>query len=133
MACSLFEHHEKIQHGQNACSHHQIVVQKCQQYSTCQRPHWRMVPNHRLSGMLPISNTLQHLLGENNDASVVEPHRNCHIGGRNITSLCFVDDINGLAGEEQKLKELVECLDKTYSNYGMEISADKTKLVTNCP
>lgn len=79
-----------------------------------------MVPNHSLPGMLPISDALQHL-GENNDESIVEPHRNCHIGGQNITSLRFADDINGLPGEEQKLKELVECLDKTYSSYGMEI------------
>ena len=32
-------------------------------------------------------------------------------GGRNITSLQLVDDINALAVEEQKLEALVECFD----------------------
>ena len=34
------------------------------------------------------------------------------IGGRTITSLRFADDIDGLAGEEEKLANLVERLDK---------------------
>ena len=53
------------------------------------------------------------------------------IGGRTITNLCFADDIDGLAGEEEELAELVECLDKASTAYGMEISAEKTKLMTN--
>ena len=35
-----------------------------------------------------------------------------------------------MAGEEE-LSELVECLDKASTAYGMEISAEKTKLMTN--
>ena len=50
------------------------------------------------------------------------------IGGRAITNLRFADDIDGLAGEEEELAELVECLHKTSTAYGMEISAEKTKL-----
>ena len=53
------------------------------------------------------------------------------IGGRTITNLRFADDIDGLAGEEEELTKLVECLDKAYTAYGMEISAEKTKLMTN--
>ena len=53
------------------------------------------------------------------------------IGGRTITNLHFADDINGLAGEEEKLAKLVECLDKASTAYGMEISAKKTRLMTN--
>ena len=53
------------------------------------------------------------------------------IGGRAITNLCFADDINGLAGEEEELANLVECLDKASTDYSMEISAEKTKLMTN--
>ena len=34
-------------------------------------------------------------------------------GGRNITNLRFVDDIDALAEEEQALEALVESLDKT--------------------
>ena len=53
------------------------------------------------------------------------------IGGRTITNLRFADDIDGLAGEEEKLANLVERLDKASTTYGMEISAKKTKLTTN--
>ena len=53
------------------------------------------------------------------------------IGGKTITNLCFPDDIDGLAGEEEDLAKLVECLDKASTAYGMEISAEKTKLITN--
>ena len=53
------------------------------------------------------------------------------IEGRRITNLRFADDIDGLAGEEEELANLVECLDKAATAYGMEISAEKTKLMTN--
>ena len=52
------------------------------------------------------------------------------IGGRTITNLSFLDDISGLAGEEEEVAKLVECLDKASTAYGMEISAEKTKLMT---
>ena len=53
------------------------------------------------------------------------------IGGRNITNLRFADDIDSLAEEEQQLEALVESFDKTCTRYKMEISAEKTKLMTN--
>ena len=53
------------------------------------------------------------------------------IGGRNITNLRFADDIDALAEEVQELEALVESLDKTCTRYKMEISAEKTKLMTN--
>ena len=52
------------------------------------------------------------------------------IGGRTITNLRFANDIDGLAGEEEELAKLVECLNKASTAYGMEISAVKTKLMT---
>ena len=51
-------------------------------------------------------------------------------GGRTITNLRLGDDIDGL-GEEKELANLVERLDKASGAYGMEISAEKTKLMTN--
>ena len=51
--------------------------------------------------------------------------------GRTITNLHFAYDIDGLAGEEEELAKLVECLDKASTAYGMEINAEKTKLMTN--
>ena len=53
------------------------------------------------------------------------------LGGRTITNLRFADDIDDLAGEEKKLANLVERLDKASTAYGMEVSAEKTKLMTN--
>ena len=53
------------------------------------------------------------------------------IGGRTITNLLFADDIDGLAGDEEELANVVEHLDKASTAYGMEISAEKTKLITN--
>ena len=53
------------------------------------------------------------------------------IGGRTITNLRVADDIDGLAGEEEELRNLVERLDKASTACGMEISAEETKLMSN--
>ena len=53
------------------------------------------------------------------------------IEGRTITNLRFADDIDGLAGEEEKLADLNVRLDKASTAYGIKISAEKTKLMTN--
>ena len=63
---------------------------------------------------------------------VLEDHEGTvSIGGRRITNLRFADDIDGWAGEEKELANLVQYLDKACIAYGMEISAEKTKLMTN--
>ena len=48
-----------------------------------------------------------------------------------MTNLCFANDIDGLAGEEEELAKLVLNLDKASTAYSTEISAKKTKLITN--
>ena len=53
------------------------------------------------------------------------------IGGRTVVNLRFADDIDGLAGKEEELVSLVERLDSTSTAYGMQISEEKTKLMTN--
>ena len=53
------------------------------------------------------------------------------IGGRTITNLRFADDIDGLTGVEEEVAKLVEHFNKASAAYGMEISAEKTKLMTN--
>ena len=53
------------------------------------------------------------------------------IGGRNISNLRFAHDIDAQAKEDQQLEALVESLDKICTKYKMEISAEKTKLMTN--
>ena len=53
---------------------------------------------------------------------------------RNASRLIFIKspaDINGLAREKEDLAKLVERLNKASTAYGMEISAEKTKLMTN--
>ena len=62
----------------------------------------------------------------------VEDHEGTvSIGGGTITNLRFADDIDGLAGDEEELANLVERLDKASTAYGIEVSTEKTKLMTN--
>ena len=60
-----------------------------------------------------------------------DPEGTVTTGGRAITNLRFPDDIDDLAGEEEELAKYVECLDKASAAYGMEINAEKTKLMIN--
>ena len=53
------------------------------------------------------------------------------IGGRTITNLRFADEIDALAGKKDELVKLINHLDTTSTKYGMQISAEKTKLMTN--
>ena len=65
-------------------------------------------------------------------SDALEEHdRKISIGGRIITNLQFADDIDALAEEGKELEALVESLDETYTKDKMEISAQKTKLMTN--
>jgi len=49
------------------------------------------------------------------------------VSGRQITNLRFADDIDLIAGSKAELAELTKKLDTTARNYGMEISAEKSK------
>ena len=82
--------------------------------------------------MSTLTHPLQHISGKRIMTDASEDHKGTvSIGGRTITNLRFADDIDGLAGEEEELANLVERLDKASTAYGMEISAKKTKLMTN--
>ena len=77
-----------------------------------------------------LSPTLFNIFLERIMSDALEEHDGkVSIGGRNITNLRFVDDIDALAEEEQELQALVESLDKICTRYKMEISAEKTKLI----
>ena len=52
------------------------------------------------------------------------------IGGLYITNLRFTDDIDGLAGSESKVSNLIHKLDATSRTYGMEINIGKTQVMT---
>ena len=79
-----------------------------------------------------LSPTLFNILLERIRTDALEDHAGTvSIGGKTITNLRFADGIDGLAGTETELANLVERLDKTSTAYGMQISAEKTKLMTN--
>ena len=62
----------------------------------------------------------------------LEEHRGTvSIGGKIITYLHFADDIDRIAGEQEELAKLAERLDKASTAHSKEISAEKTKLMTN--
>ena len=80
----------------------------------------------------PLSPTLFNIFLERIMSDALEEHDGkVSIGGRNITNLRFADGIDVLAEKEQELEALVESLNKTCTGYKMEISAEKTKLMTN--
>ena len=53
------------------------------------------------------------------------------IGGRIITDLRFADDIDGLAGKEEELENLVKKVETASTTYGMGISPEKTMIMSN--
>ena len=57
--------------------------------------------------------------------------RVCCVANIKFVFICILYSY-ALAEEEQELEALVESLDKTCTRYKMEISAEKTKLMTNC-
>ena len=79
-----------------------------------------------------LSPTLFNIFLERIMTDVLENHQGTvSIGGRTITNLRFADDIDDLAGKEEELASLVDRLDKTSAAFGIENSAEKTKLMTN--
>ena len=79
-----------------------------------------------------LSPTLFNIFLERIMTDALEDHEGTvSIGGRTISNLRFADDIDGLAGEEEELANLVEPLDKVSTAYGMVISSVKTKLMTH--
>ena len=76
--------------------------------------------------------TLFNIFLERKMADALEDHEGTvSIGGRTITNLRFAEDIDGLAGQEQELIKLVNHLEEASTTYAMQISAEKTQLMTN--
>ena len=79
-----------------------------------------------------LSPTVFNIFLERITIDALEDHEGTvSIGGRTVTNFRFAGDIDGSAGEEEELAKVVERLDKASTAYGMEISAEKTKLMTN--
>ena len=79
--------------------------------------------------MSTLTHPLQHISGNDYDRRLRRSRRHCHYW-RQKNHQSPPDDIDGLAREEE-LAKLVEHIDKASTAYGMEISAEKTKLMTN--
>ena len=79
-----------------------------------------------------LSPTLFNIFLERIMSEALEEHEGTvSIGGRNITNLRFADDIDGVAGNEDELNELIRHLNNASTEFGMEISEEKTKEMTN--
>ena len=79
-----------------------------------------------------LSPTLFNIFLERIMTDALEDHQSTvSIGGRCVSNLRFADDIDGLAGSQEELAELIRRFDESCSAYGMEISAEKTKVMTN--
>ena len=79
-----------------------------------------------------LSPTLFNVFLEKIMADALENHEGTvKIGGRIITNLRFADDIDGLAGKEEELENLVKMVETASTAYGMEISPEKTKIMSN--
>ena len=78
-----------------------------------------------------LSPTLFNVFLERIMADALENHEGTvKIGGRIITNLRFADDMDGLAGKEE-LESLVKRVETASTAYGMEISSEKTKIMSN--
>ena len=79
-----------------------------------------------------LSLTLFNIFLERLMVDALEDHEGTvSTGSRTITNLRFADDIDGLAGQEQELVKLVNHLEEASMAHGMQISAEKTQLMTN--
>ena len=78
-------------------------------------------------GCLLLPTVLNIFLARTLSDALEEHDGKVSIGGRTITNLRFVDDIDALVEDEQEQEALVESLEKT----NMEICTEKTKLMTN--
>ena len=79
-----------------------------------------------------LSPTLFSIFLERIMADALEDHEGTvSIRGSTITNLRFADNTDGLARQEQELVKLVNHLEEASTAYGMQISAEKTQLITN--
>ena len=73
---------------------------------------------------MPVADQNPEIFPERIMTDALEDHKGTvSIGGKTVTNFRFADGIDGLAGEEDELTNVVERLDKTSTAYGMEISA----------
>ena len=79
------------------------------------------------SGVPALPNPLQHLSRGYHDTCPRELQRHHQHWGSTDPNLRFVDDIDGITGEEHELTQLVHNLDTAATKFGIEISAEKPR------
>ena len=57
-------------------------------------------------------------------------HKSISIGGRPVCSILFADDIDLMGGSSGKLQDLTNRLVDRVTAYGMEVSTEKSKIVS---
>ena len=81
-----------------------------------------------------LSSTLFNIFLDRIMCEALDDHEgSVNIRGRLITNFRFADDIVVNAEEEEEAGVLIDRLDRTTTRYKMEISPDKTKVMTNNP
>ena len=122
-------HHAEVQYQCKSSSHHWAALWQAYKCSPDEWQHRRMVQNNSRSKarMSSVTHPLQHFFERIMSDALEQHDGKVSIGG----NLRFADDTDALAEEEQELEAIVESLDKTCTRYMMEISAEKTKLMTN--
>ena len=79
-----------------------------------------------------LSPVLFNLFIEEIKAGIQDEHfSTISIGGRNLSNLIFADDIDLIAGSNDELQTLTNKLSSSASRYGMQISAEKSKIMIN--
>ena len=81
--------------------------------------------------MPALHNPLQHISRGYHDTCPRELQRHHQHWRSTDHKPPFADDIDGITGEEDELTELVYNLDTAAAEFGMEISAEKTKIMTH--
>ena len=124
--------HEEVQHQRQPYPSHQKPLWQGHSCSPLQQQHRRQQTTVGVRQGCLLSPTLFNIFLERIMTDALQGHEGTvSIGGRSITNLRFADDIDGWAGEEEELANLVEHLDKASTAYSIEICAEKTKLMTN--
>ena len=80
--------------------------------------------------MSTLTHPPQHISGKAHDRRIRRSRKHCKQWKQKITNFPYYG-IDGLARVEEELAKLVERLDNVFTACGMEISAKRTKLMTN--
>ena len=132
LACSFIGNHGEVQHQCWPYLSHQTPLWQGHKCSPFQRQHRRLVPNNSwsLTGMShPSSSTYFWKRSWETPQKIMKALWVLEAEQSPISTL--LNDINGLAGEEEEQVKLVEHLNKASTAFGMEICAEKAKLMTN--